>query len=147
MSKYIKKPKPKEYDNLLLSFSYAYFQTTKRFNFDGIKALKYIKNLKKKLKDYSKKSYIEMFTKCAGKDAYRFHLIKWEDVSENKFGIPDEIQLVDQPYQLGLGNDFGRIHGFFIQNTFHIVWFDPHHKLYPRDKKTKKNNRAQKKHF
>jgi hypothetical protein len=28
-------------------------------------------------------------------------------------------------------NEHGRVHGFARDNVFHVVWFDPEHKLYP----------------
>ncbi|QXE21583.1 hypothetical protein B6N60_00260 [Richelia sinica FACHB-800] len=43
----------------------------------------------------------------------------------------DEEQLVGQPYQFQLSsNEYGRVHGFFIENVFYIVWLDPDHLLY-----------------
>jgi len=35
-----------------------------------------------------------------------------------------------QPYQFQLSKGTGRVHGFFIDLVFHIVWLDPHHRLY-----------------
>ncbi|ELU7233491.1 hypothetical protein SCL96_003408 [Escherichia coli] len=36
------------------------------------------------------------------------------------------------PYQFAVSrNEHGRVHGFFIGNVFHVVWLDPHHRLYP----------------
>jgi hypothetical protein len=62
----------------------------------------------------------------------RCHPIKWEDTSESGFGLPNEEQLVDTPYQFSLSsNKHGRIHGFFIDEIFYIVWLDPDHLLYP----------------
>jgi hypothetical protein len=63
----------------------------------------------------------------------RCHPIRWADTSENGFGIPNEEQLVDTPYQFSLSsNEYGRVHGFFIDEIFYIVWLDPDHQLYPR---------------
>ncbi|PSF35601.1 hypothetical protein C7H19_16045 [Aphanothece hegewaldii CCALA 016] len=62
----------------------------------------------------------------------RCHPINWEDTSENGFGLPNEEQLVDTPYQFSLSsNEHGRVHGFFIDDVFYIVWLDPQHLLYP----------------
>lgn len=62
----------------------------------------------------------------------RYHPIKWEDTSENGFGLPNEEQLVDTPYQFSLSsNEHGRVHGFLIDEVFYIVWLDPDHLLYP----------------
>ncbi len=46
--------------------------------------------------------------------------------------MPNEEQLVDIPYQFSLSsNEHGRVHGFFIDEVFYIVWLDPDHLLYP----------------
>ena len=61
----------------------------------------------------------------------RCHPIKWEDTTEDAFGLPNEEQLVDTPYQFSLSsNEHGRVHGFFIDDVFYIVWLDPNHLLY-----------------
>ena len=55
----------------------------------------------------------------------------WEETTEQCFGIPNEKQLVDTPYQLfEISLNQGRVHGFFIENIIYIVWLDPEHKLY-----------------
>jgi hypothetical protein len=28
-------------------------------------------------------------------------------------------------------NEYGRVHGFFLDEVFYVVWLDPDHKLYP----------------
>ncbi|WP_298920867.1 hypothetical protein [uncultured Nostoc sp.] len=62
----------------------------------------------------------------------RCHPIKWEDTSESGFGLPNEEQLVDIPYQFSISsNEYGRVHGLFIKEIFYIVWLDPDHLLYP----------------
>ena len=64
----------------------------------------------------------------------RCHPIDWSDprVTEKCFGIPNEKQLVATPYQLFhlSANEYGRVHGFFTENIFYIVWLDPNHNLY-----------------
>ncbi|WP_018664660.1 hypothetical protein [Heyndrickxia acidiproducens] len=65
----------------------------------------------------------------------RFHDIDWNDTCEDCFGIPNEEELVDKPWQFAISaNEYGRVHGFFIGNVFYIVWFDPEHKLYNKKK-------------
>jgi hypothetical protein len=63
------------------------------------------------------------------------HPIRWEDTSENSFGLPEEqeAQLKEAPMQFNLSvNEYGRVHGFFIGNAFFVRWLDPEHALYPR---------------
>lgn len=63
----------------------------------------------------------------------RTHPIDWKKTSMPKgFGFPKHEEIVDVPYQFAVsGNEHGRIHGFFISNTFYIVWLDKDHSLYP----------------
>lgn len=63
----------------------------------------------------------------------RAHPIAWTTTSEiNGFNFPRHDEIVDTPYQFAVsGNEHGRIHGFFIYNTFYIVWLDKEHRLYP----------------
>ncbi|MFH5185697.1 hypothetical protein ACHHV8_25320 [Paenibacillus sp. TAB 01] len=61
----------------------------------------------------------------------RFHGTDWSDTTEESFGLPNEEQLVDKPWQFEISaNEHGRVHGFFIGNVFNVVWFDPRHLLY-----------------
>lgn len=113
-----------------ISFSFKYYQdghskfscTTK----DGI----YWLTLLARLKDLSSLGVQELLMNRS--PSLRCHPIKWEDTSESGFGLPNEEQLVDTPYQFSLSsNKHGRVHGFFIDEVFYIVWLDPDHKLYP----------------
>ena len=63
--------------------------------------------------------------------ALRNHFIDWKDTSQSSFGLPNEEQIVDRPFQFGISaNKHGRIIGFFIEPTFDVVWFDPDHNTY-----------------
>jgi hypothetical protein len=65
--------------------------------------------------------------------ALRFHPIDWAETSVNVgFNFPRHEEIVDVPYQFAVSaNESGRVHGFFILNTFYIVWLDKEHNLYP----------------
>lgn len=53
------------------------------------------------------------------------------EVSEDSFGILGEDVNKDAwQFQLS-SNEHGRVHGYFIENVFYIVWLDPNHELYP----------------
>ncbi|KOR37601.1 MULTISPECIES: hypothetical protein [Planktothricoides] len=56
----------------------------------------------------------------------------WQDTTEpNGFGIANEEQLVNTPYQFQISaNEYGRVHGFFSENVFYAIWLDPDHNLY-----------------
>lgn len=76
---------------------------------------------------------VDYLTSNTNDKSLRSHPIDWKDsrVTESCFGIPKEDEVVDQPWQFELtSNEHGRIHGFFIDNIFNIVWFDPNHCLY-----------------
>ena len=76
---------------------------------------------------------VDYLTSNTKDKSLRSHPIDWHDkrVTEMCFGLPSEEQLVEKPWQFELTvNEHGRIHGFFIDNVFNIVWFDPEHKLY-----------------
>lgn len=63
--------------------------------------------------------------------ALRNHFINWEDTTQREFGLPNEQQLVNRPFQFGISaNEHGRVIGFFIGFVFYVVWFDPDHNTY-----------------
>lgn len=86
----------------------------------------YFCRLLSKLADYSTMTPDDLRRKGT-----RSHKIDWNDLKESGFGIPKEDEIVDTPWQLGIEqNNYGRIHGFFIEHTFYVVWLDPSHALY-----------------
>lgn len=68
-----------------------------------------------------------------GSDALRCHAIKWEDTSEKTGFSHLNAQLrANSPWQFSVSvNEHGRVHGFFIESVFFVVWLDPRHLLYP----------------
>ena len=115
-----------------ISFSFVYLQQQHpKFSYDR-QDVRYFTALLERLKSISTMTVAEMTVQNA--KSLRCHPIDWNDsrVTENRFGIKNEKQLVDTPYQLFQlsSNEHGRVHGFFIQNMCYIVWLDPDHKLY-----------------
>jgi hypothetical protein len=51
-------------------------------------------------------------------------------------------EIVSRAFEVRLGKNYGRIHGFIWNNTFNIVWFDPAHNLYPMKNGIKKHTDA-----
>ena len=51
-------------------------------------------------------------------------------------------EIISRAFEITLSKNYGRLHGFIWNNTFHIVWFDPAHNLYPMGKKIKKHEDA-----
>lgn len=113
-----------------LSFSFKYYQQQHpRFTVIG-QPLAYWQTLLTRLKDLSGLSAQELLANRSR--ALRCHPIRWEETCEDRFGLPNEEQLVDTPYQFSLSsNAHGRVHGFLIDQIFYVVWLDPEHSLYP----------------
>lgn len=113
-----------------ISFSFKYYQDNHNKFSSREKGATYWLTLIDRLKALSGLSNQELLVNRSG--TLRCHPIKWEDTSENGFGLANEEQLVDTPYQFSLSsNEHGRVHGFFIDEVFYIVWLDPDHLLYP----------------
>ncbi len=110
-------------------FSFQYLQEEHPKFSIRHKGTKYLIALLTRLKELSRLSVQEL--KMNSNKTLRCHPINWSDTTENCFGIPFEDELVDIPYQFSLSaNEYGRIHGFFIDEIFYIVWLDTEHQLY-----------------
>ncbi|MBE9050612.1 hypothetical protein IQ243_09335 [Nostocales cyanobacterium LEGE 11386] len=113
-----------------ISFSFKYYQDGHDKFACTEKVVIYWLTLLDRLKSLSSLTAQELLVNRSS--SLRCHPIKWEDTSESGFGLPNEEQLVDTPYQFSLSsNQHGRVHGFFIDEIFYIVWLDPDHLLYP----------------
>ena len=113
----------------LISFSFKYLQDdNEKFRYSPHDAGYFVEVLRR-LQSVCGLKKIELLVSRSS--ALRAHPISWSETTEEEFGIPGEEQLVDTPFQFSIGaNEHGRIHGFFIRDTFNVVWFDKHHKLY-----------------
>ncbi|MCC5628532.1 hypothetical protein [Nostoc sphaeroides] len=113
-----------------ISFSFKYYQDDRSKFSCREKEVIYWLTLLDRLKALSSLTAQELLVNRSS--TLRCHPIKWEDTSERAFGLPNEEQLVDIPYQFSISsNEHGRVHGFFIDEIFYIVWLDPDHLLYP----------------
>jgi hypothetical protein len=113
-----------------LGFSFKYLQTqNEKFSICDRDA-NYLAAFLERLRDLSTLTAQEV--KMNRSQSLRCHPIKWGETTEpNGFGIPNEKELVTIPYQFSLStNEHGRVHGFFIEDIFYIVWLDPNHNLY-----------------
>ena len=62
----------------------------------------------------------------------RCHPIKWEDtVKKDGFShLNEQLRSIEAfQFQVSQG-EYGRVHGFFIDTTFFVVWMDPGHVVY-----------------
>lgn len=106
-----------------LSFSFKYFkQSPPEFEIERKEAQYFLKVIDR-LTLLSSLTATELRTQP--NKTLRCHSIKWHDTTQKQFGIPDETQLVDEPWQFSISaNAYGRVVGFFIDSVFYIVWFD-----------------------
>jgi hypothetical protein len=112
-----------------ISFSFKYLKADHEKFFWTDREITYWATLLDRLRNLS--GWTAMELKTNGSPALRCHTIDWPDTSEGAFGIPEEEQVVDTPYQFSLSsNEHGRVHGFFIGEVFYVVWLDPEHRLY-----------------
>lgn len=63
---------------------------------------------------------------------YDAHEHDWADL-DYSYSLPSPLwdQVRDHCLQFRISQSEGRVHGFTINNTFYVVWLDPHHNLYP----------------
>lgn len=112
-----------------VSFSFKYLDTSHNKFAYRSQSINYWTTLLDRLKALSDLTALELILNRS--QTLRCHPIDWATTSESGFGIPAEEQLVQVPYQFSLSsNEHGRVHGFFIEEVFHIVWLDPNHLLY-----------------
>jgi hypothetical protein len=112
-----------------ISFSFRYFQADHPVFHYKARDAPYFCVLLERLRDLSRFTVLDI--QASRSSSLRCHPIKWQDTTADSFGIPGEEQLVDVPYQFVLSaNKHGRVHGFFIESVFYVVWLDPDHKLY-----------------
>jgi len=90
----------------------------------------YVQTLMDRLKCISSWTVNEFVS--GGSKALRNHPIKWEDTARpNGFKLPEQFEAYT-PFQFSLSaNEWGRVHGLLVDDTFHIVWLDHDHKVYP----------------
>lgn len=93
----------------------------------------YFRTVIERLRDISSMRAVEL--RNSHSTALRYHPIDFDEarVSANGFGIPGGAEYDRAAFQFSVsGNQYGRVHGFMIDTTFYVRWFDSGHKLYPR---------------
>lgn len=112
-------------------FSLKHLQdSSEKFCYDN-KSCNYYCSLLERMRDLSKESVSGLMRDRGKKSFYRFHDIKWDDVTENGFTFLNEQLQSCRPWQFQItSNEHGRVHGFFIGTTYYVVWLDPDHNLY-----------------
>lgn len=115
----------------LLSFSFRYIDHQhQKFDYSGREATYFCKVIER-LTALSACTTQELHVSRS--KALRVHPIEWGTTSEpDGFSHLNEQLRESRPYQFSISsNAHGRVHGFFLENVFHVVWLDPDHSLYP----------------
>ncbi len=112
-----------------ISFSYRFLAITGKFNTSECE-IRWFDALHERLRALSSLRPQEILSNRS--DSLRAHPIDFARTSGPSGFTHLNTQLREhRPYQFQLSKSTGRVHGFFIDLVFHVVWFDPHHRLYP----------------
>lgn len=114
-----------------LSFSFKHFVHRAPFEI-AERGGEYLLALLGRFRDLAGLTALELLT--GRSKTLRCHRIVWADTSQ-----PDGFDHLNatlraevEPYQFAISaNEHGRVHGFFIDDVFYMVWLDPSHQLYP----------------
>ena len=115
-----------------LSFSFRFFVNREPFQVERGSDV-YPLVLLERLRDVCGMTVLEL--KTCRNAALRCHAIDWAETTEPAgfSHLNASIRREFEPYQFSISaNEHGRIHGFFIEEVFYIVWVDPDHRLYSR---------------
>lgn len=131
---------PIENNNKKIVFSYEYLDLSNgKYILSAIGDYKiynqFISDYFCKIQEYSTKEKKE-FSNRRWRDINHIHPIDWKDsqIHEEcftKLNVDLMEQIKDDCWQLGINSTTFRMHGFFIENIFYVVWLDPLHQLYP----------------
>jgi hypothetical protein len=111
-----------------ISFSFRYYARTRKFGVSDCVGA-WFESLFDRLQALSSLQPQEVRSNRS--NALRAHPIDFSRTSE-----PDGFSHLNphlrsyEPYQFQLSKATGRVHGFFIELVFYVVWLDPHHRLY-----------------
>lgn len=114
-----------------LSFSFRHIEKGhEKFSYAGCDALYFCKVIER-LSALSNFTVQELYSNRS--DSIRAHPIAWDRTSEPEgFTNLNEQLRSSPPYQFSVStNAHGRVHGFFVDHVFYVVWLDPSHCLYP----------------
>ena len=118
--------KKKKSDNVL--FSFESIDRNEYFNLDGT-CQNWAADLFEAMQMVSGISMTDIYAgKYSGKQS-RFRIHQHEKANA-PCKVPKTVSLEDM-WQIRISKSKGGIHGVFSENVFYVVWFDPHHNLYP----------------
>ncbi|QOY92198.1 hypothetical protein IRI77_30170 [Paludibaculum fermentans] len=126
----IPQPEVKQFDDsLVFSFKHLDLATNPKFTLDRCRE-GYLSKLLERLKALHGFKVSEL--KHNKSKSLRCHSLDWNATTEpGGFRCLND-QLRSLPaWQFEVSsNEHGRVHGFFIDQTFFVVWVDPEHRLY-----------------
>lgn len=80
---------------------------------------------------------MKVFNIKKGGESTRCHWVEQEDIKIVKevmvaLGMEKLFEQIieDRIWQISLGSSGGRVFGYFVSDTFYILFFDPHHLIY-----------------
>jgi hypothetical protein len=129
LSKNIPKPAPQASGTIRFSFKHIDLVTNPKFALDRCRG-GYLLKLLERLRDLCLLKDIEFRTSRSS--SINSHQIDWSTTSEPDGFTTLNQQLREVPaWQFEITrNEHGRVHGFLLEDTFFVVWFDPDHELY-----------------
>lgn len=118
-----------EDEEIIFSFKYLDLFSNNKFSIAGC-GEKYLEKLLLRLKDLSTIKIDEFLSNRS--PSLRVHEIDWDNTTEpNGFTSLNAYLREITAFQFEISaNEYGRVHGFFLDRVFYIVWLDPHHNLY-----------------
>lgn len=127
----IKRTHLQESDNKNIVFSFRAIEKNKYFNLDST-----CPNWSQELFDTMKTvSNIAVKDVYAGKYSGKNSTLRIHQHQNVKCPceLPSSVDIKDM-WQIRISRSKGGIHGVFYENVFYVIWFDPHHNLYPDER-------------
>ncbi len=113
-------------ENLLFSFELV--ERNNYFNLDGT-CQNWAADLFDTLQKASKITIKEVYSKQYSGKSSPFRIHPHLNV-QYPCSRPENVSL-ENMWQIRISKSKGGIHGFFVDNVFYVIWFDPQHNLYP----------------
>jgi hypothetical protein len=124
-----------------ISFSFQYLDAdgNAKFRLDDCPA-DYLRALVSALQNWTGRTLDEF---CEHVPERKNHQIAFEETTEPEgFRQLDEQLRTHEAWQFGLTRDSDwRVHGMLIGSVYHVVWLDPHHRLYKQKPKARVRRR------
>lgn len=109
-------------------FSFEAIERNEYFNLDGT-CQNWAADLIETMQKVSGLTMSEIYAgKYSGKTSpFRIHQ---HEKANAPCKVPPTVSL-ENMWQIRISKSKGGIHGIFADNVFYVIWFDPHHNLYP----------------